>query len=746
MKGFTSQSHRTIVSGLALSVASLALAGTASAQDEGAETSSGGLQDIVVTAQRRSEDLQKVPISITALNAETLEATGLTSTLALTQAVPSVTFTRSGPSILFAIRGVGNTSAGSGEEGPNAFYVDNIYIADLTSLIVEFNNIDRVEVLKGPQGTLFGRNASGGLINIITREPGEEFVFDGRAGYANYQTVSGQAYVAGPLSETLSADLALTGRKQSKGWGVNLLDGKETALGWNWGARSKWAWRPSDAFKLVVAGEYFKASDNLSSGFAVLPGSVGVGGFTNPGPYNINTSDPTYANRRVWGVSATADLDLDWATLTNISAVRKVKTGGALEGDYVPTQLLRLGVFTKSDTIQQEIRLASKSTYPFSWQVGLFYLRINTFLDDNTFRGLQVGGVDSGYNLDSRMIANSYAAFGEATYAITPTTFLTGGLRYTQEKRTLAASQVPINQVPGSVLETALTLVDRRDRLKFEKVTYRAALRQDVTEDVSAYASYNSGFKAGLWAMQSPRNEPVKPQTTEAFEVGLKTKLFDNTVRFNIAAFHSKIKNFQVRSASTGSLSLLLNAGAARINGIEADIEIAPAEGLNLSASVALLDSKFTDFQRALFTYPTPATCVPNGNPPGVSTGPATGGNTTCIGTATGNRLPLAAKFAGNIGASYVMPLADERSLTFNARVSYTGSFYFEPDNRNRQKSYGLLNGSIKYRLNPNWALELWGNNLTDKRYLQSGVGTPTADQGVFGPPRTYGVNLEIDF
>ncbi len=157
-----------------------------------------GLEEIVVTAQRRKENLQTVPISVTAVTAKALEASGITDTRMLVQAVPSVQVTNSGPSNIFFIRGVGNSSAGTGEEGANAFYIDGVYLADLNQINAEFNNIERVEVLKGPQGTLFGRNSSGGLINIITKEPGQDFEGRVKLGYGNYRQIKGQAYISGP--------------------------------------------------------------------------------------------------------------------------------------------------------------------------------------------------------------------------------------------------------------------------------------------------------------------------------------------------------------------------------------------------------------------------------------------------------------------------------------------------------------------------------------------------------------------
>jgi iron complex outermembrane receptor protein len=178
----------------------------AAASDE--KETDGGLNEIVVTAQHRAENQQDVPISITAITADALGSSGVSATSDLSQVVPAVQMTRIGPSGLFFVRGVGTTNAAAGEEGANAFYVDGVYIPDLAGTVNNFNNIARIEVLKGPQGTLFGRNASGGLIHIITRDPSaDETIVSGNVGYANFDTVSGQLYASTPLSENLAVDL-----------------------------------------------------------------------------------------------------------------------------------------------------------------------------------------------------------------------------------------------------------------------------------------------------------------------------------------------------------------------------------------------------------------------------------------------------------------------------------------------------------------------------------------------------------
>jgi len=197
------------------------------------------IDEIVVTAQRCEESVQDVPLSVEAFSQASLERNGIAGTKDLPVISPSMQLVTSGPAATFFVRGVGNTSSGTGEEGTNSFYVDGVFMPSLKQSAMKFNNIERVEVLKGPQGTLFGRNSSGGLVNIITKEPSGTFEAKVNLGIAKYDRNTAQYHVAGPLSDTLSADLALTSTKQSDGWGVDRVTGDEVNLGWDWGARTK---------------------------------------------------------------------------------------------------------------------------------------------------------------------------------------------------------------------------------------------------------------------------------------------------------------------------------------------------------------------------------------------------------------------------------------------------------------------------------------------------------------------------
>lgn len=702
---------------------------------------SGKLEDIVVTAQRRAERLQDVPISVTALTADALASSGVSGSNALPQIAPSVNLGRSGPSGLFFIRGVGTTNAAGGEEGANAFYIDGVYLPDLSQTINNFNNVERIEVLKGPQGTLFGRNATGGLIHIITRDPSEEFQVQGQVGYANYDTKSGQLYVGGPLSDTLAADIALTGSHQANGWGRNLTRNTENQLGWHWGARSKLVWNSaSGAAKITFAGDYNKLEDNTAIGWRLGDGIPDLMGNRQPSGHDTTANDKSQSRITNWGISLTGEFDFDWATLTSLSALRDTENNSPFDTDAGPLSLLFLDYTSGTRSYQQELRLASAGGGAFSWQTGMFFLRtINTM--DMAQRGLLFGAANLGSDIDDKMTTNSYAAFAELSYSLTPTTHLTGGLRYTEDRRKFEATVSPVG------LPLPVTTVN--DRLNYGEFTYRFSLRQDLTQDINIYASLNRGFKAGAWSLQNPTSPSVRPQYITAYEVGLKSELFDRRLRLNLAAYHYDIDDYQVRSAagSTIPATTLLNAGKVKVDGLDAEFEAVPTERLRVFGGFTLLKSKYSEFPFAPWVYPNPATCNnPGSADPGQTTGLATGGLRTCIGDAKGNRTPLAPKFSASIGSSYTAPVGHTGEIQFSVLYSYNSGYSFEPDNFLRQPEYDLINASIEYRPTEKLALEIWGRNLGNTVHYAQKLSQATSVVASQAAPRTYGVNLKFEF
>jgi iron complex outermembrane recepter protein len=740
-----------------------------------------GLEEIVVTAQRRSELLQDVPIAVSAITAATLERTGIEATRDLPQVVPSVQFTRSGPSGLFFVRGVGTTNAAAGEEGANAVYVDGVYMADLGQTINYFNNIERVEVLKGPQGTLFGRNATGGLIHVITREPGFNTVMTGEIGYANYNTVHARAYAAAPLSDTISADIALTTSHQDRGWGRNLVTGTDNKFHTYYGVRSKIVGRLSDAVKVTLSGDYLNSRDN-PVGWRIADGTIGSGKCRGPGspippapqtcPVSVIADDhdttanrPSLTKQEIYGGSLTAEADLGFATLTSISAYRETKTNSDFDVDGGPLNLINILFESGMKSFQQEVRLASNATDPLSWQVGAFYLNTKAF-NEALFFGAAFPAAFIGQDVQAELKTNSYAVFGEATYSITPTTQITGGIRYTADRRSFDASQALLftngtRFIPPSFGFTNPSLTPlttpgvQQTKLSYDQVTWRIAVRQELTPDVNLYASVNRGFKSGSYSLQNPLNDPYLPQTIMAYEVGLKSELLDRRLRLNLAAFHYDIDDYQVRSAAAANpgSSLVLNAATVKVDGVELEFEAAPTDQLRLFGGVTWLNSRYGTFGgpgqnfQAPIVYPQPATCPANlrgTRDPGVVTGPWIGGYQTCFGDVSGNKVSNAPEWALSLGATYTIPTGLDSSLRLTALYSYNDGFFFEPDNIARQDAYSLLNLSAEYRIG-GLGLEVWARNVTDTKYAAQKITTGTGTAQTNAAPRTYGVTVKWD-
>ncbi|MCB2079486.1 MAG: TonB-dependent receptor [Novosphingobium sp.] len=671
------------------------------AQDTKPAASSGGLSEIVVTAQRREENLQEVPIAINAIGADSLEKLGVSDTTSLVQAVPSLNFTRTGPSGIFIIRGVSTPNGSAGEEGSTAVYVDDVYMADLSSTINKFNNIERIEVLNGPQGTLFGRNAVGGLIRIITKDPGDELEFKGQLGVANYDTFSGQAYLSAPLGENVGMNVAFTGQDQGKGFGYNPTLGKRVRTDDYWGLRGKLVAEPTDNLKITVTGDYYKTDNDIAVYvFSVTP--------DRPTSQDSNSDYPSGTNIKVWGVSGKAELDLGFGTLTSISSYRKVRNRSSFDVDGSAIDLFHLSYVNTSTSFQQELRLASNDTEPLSWQFGAFYLH-GVAVNDQIQAGVALG--TNYIDIDVKGVTDSISVFGEVTYDITPTTHLTGGVRWTQDKRKLPRSSSDIKNAAGVVLVPRSNAIDH---VTYDEFTFRAALRQDLSDDVSVYATVNRGFKSGAFNLQSPYDPPVKPQTIMAYEAGLKGEFLDRRLRLNLAAFHYDIDDYQIRS-SPGGISLLSNAAKVKIDGVDVNAEAALSDQFSVNLGVSYLDSKYDSF-------------------PSADTGDA-----------TGNRTAIAPKFTFNASGTYTIPFDNGSELRLTGNYTHKSKYYFEPNNLLDQPGYDLISASAEYRVNENFAVEAWMRNIGNEKYnIQE--ATAIIPYGLAGEPRTYGLNFKISY
>ncbi|MBU6268362.1 MAG: TonB-dependent receptor [Sphingomonadales bacterium] len=725
---FTGTISRNLRNGIALGgMAAALLAGVpalaAAAPEPQAKADNGQLDEIVVTAQHREENLRAVPIAVNAVNADTLKNIGVSDTSNLVQAVPSLNFTRSGPSGIFVIRGVATPNGAAGEEGSTAVYVDDVYMPDLASTVNNFNNIQRVEVLNGPQGTLFGRNAAGGLIRIITRDPGQQTVFNGQMGYGNYQTFDGQAYAATPLSDKAAIDIAFTGHDQGKGFGYDVTQGKDVRTDRHWGVRSKLVLHATDSIKVTLGGDYYKTDDTTP--VYIFPISITPATGVANGPISGQDSPagyPSGTHIRAWGISGKIEADVGFADLTSISAYRKLKNHSDFDVDGSATDLFHLGYDSGTRSFQQELRLNSKGSGPLQWQLGGFYFHAFAFTDQ--FQdGLALRGTRS--HIFAHGKTDSLSVFGEATYALTPTTHLTGGLRYTSDKRKLPEGYVDtILAATGAVLAHKTNTLTEKT---FNQVTFRAALRQDITDNVNVYLSVNKGFKAGEFNLQVPGDAPVNPETIMAYEGGLKGDFLNRHLRISLAGFHYDIKNYQIRT-TVGTITALQNATSVKVDGVDITAEAAVNSQLHLNVGASWLNSRFGQFGGAGTNVTAPG-YYPASDP----------------GNATGHMTALAPHFTLNLGATYTIPLPEGREIRLTGNMTHKSSYVFEADNVLRQPAYTVANGSIELKLTEHVSIEGWMRNIGNKNYNVQMV-TSVGQAALAAAPRQYGMDFKWNF
>ena len=724
---------------------------------------SGGVEEIVVTAQRRSENQQNVPIAISTVTGDAAAKIGITGTEALGVAVPSLQFSRqTGNGGTPFIRGVGSTQAAAGSEAPVAVYIDDVYIGSPNATLLQFNNIENTEVLKGPQGTLFGRNATGGVVHIRTRKPSHTFKLDAQVGGGSYETYFGNAYVTGGLSDSLAVSFAAAGQNQNEGYGFNLINGRDTLKGWNYGFRGQVLWEPGADTSILLSGDYSLSKSDIGMSVVVAPGTVGLGGGTfrdRFGTYDVinNPADPEdYSRNKVYGVSGKLEHDFGNVSFVSVTAWRKAEQIYQLDSDAVPTALPVLLEVNRSypstTTFSQEVQLLSGPDSVINWIVGGFYYRSNSGFHPLTFRGsIPPAGPQGGaYSLEDTQKLRSYAGFGEASYELAAGLKLTGGLRYTADHfrnkvALFRADGTPVNFANPAITNGRFTQSDT-----FSKLTYRAIADYKVAPGILVYGSYSRGFKSGGYNLSSPTvviagvRQPapaVSPEILDAYEVGFKSDLFNRKVRFNLSAYHYDYSNLQVTSLQNGA-SITVNAATAKIDGVDVDLNFVPNRRVNLGAAFAFLDAKFKSFPAGPINVPNPATCVPT---PRV-TGPLTGGNAACFGDLSGNRTSRAPKFTMTFTATYTLP-TDMGDFALNGSLYHNSGFFWEPDNRFAQPRYDLVNATLSW-LSPDkkYEVKLYGRNLLNEYYYSYFSESSRGDSGSPEMPRNWGAAVSVHF
>ncbi|MBL8266421.1 TonB-dependent receptor [Steroidobacter sp.] len=716
---------------------------TVSAQSKDEAESFNGLETVVVTSQKRSEDSQKVALTVTALDASALESRQIETVSDLAQAVPGFQIQKISGAAYPFLRGLGLQSSGPWQEAPVSTYIDGVYYVNPTINQSILNNLERIEVIKGPQGTLFGRNATGGVVSYVTKDPTHEPRLDVALGYGNYDTWSGSLYGTTGITENLAADIALVGEDQREGWGKDLYTGKDVHTSYKYSVRSKWVWTPNDRTKLTWISDYGRAVSAESGNGSVR----GVYDFVQVGPRHVGgfydtylPNEPTNLSTQ-YGTSVNLQLDWDWTTFTSISALRRapeeldgpdpfdvpflVNTPQVGQIDGLRTS--NLG-YKFNKTFTQEFQITSPESSTIRWVGGVFLLFDNSgYYEKNDYR-LTSAGLRNRRSR-TKQETESYSAFAEATAPVFEDTRLTLGVRYTRDHRSVEGygSQNTIANPNVYVITPGTTGADNPvPSDTWSKPTYKVSVEHDVAEDTLAYFTFSTGFQSAFYSITNDANRPpLEPVTLKAYEIGMKSDFFGHTLRLNASAFLYDLSNVIVSAFANGSQNQR-NAAESRIKGIDMDLTYRPIRDLTFSAGFQILDPKYTEYRNALVYVPVPAQNI----------------YTITSGDVSGEQLQWSEKFMGTASVNYVIPMsAGEFSL--NAAYTYHSGTHYDTQDLNTQDPYSLINASIGWApFHDKWDVRLWGKNLADKQYVSAFQSGTTVMKYTPAEPRTYGVRF----
>lgn len=709
--------------------ANIAVTGHAMGQTTVASSGQEGeskLSEVVVTAQRRAQNLQTVPISVIALPATKLANLGITNSSELDIVTPGLVSFEEGGYSMPHLRGVGTVASGPSFESPIALYVDDVYYGAMSASTVMLNNIEQIEVDRGPQGTLFGRNATGGLIQIKTLDPTQDFHGKVGVGYGNYETWNANLYVTGGLTSNIAADLAAFVQDQAEGYGRNLFTGNYVNFEKDLALRSKWIFAPSSATDVTVELDYTR--EKFAPGWPPAPGTTPLGGPAYTGPtWGVDGYEDPHGLTNQGGVSVRVRQDLSWAQFASITAYRHSKIDVSFDGTLVTdfnfvTNLEPIDIHTQ---YTQEFQLSANPGAELKWVAGAYLFYADSRYDPIALTGGLIAPLAAA-NIYSNQYSRSGALYGQVTKEVVPGTNVTLGLRDTVEKRQVALSYVLLN--PDGTL--AAPTASAAGNATFNKPTWRIAVDQRLAEGVLGYVSYNRGFKSGGFndAYPPPPAKEFQPETLDAYSIGLKTDLLSNRLRLNLEAFDYEYKNLQAIQFPTG-YEVIYNAPKLRISGLDLDLEVAVNSQLQINIGAEGLHSKYVSFPDAQ-----------------ISTPAAGGGTIFTSGSVAGNQVALAPKATVDISAVYTIESSFGR-FTGTAAYAHNAGWFAEPDNRLRQPSYSIASGSIAWRLpGESTTFRLWGKNLTNTKYVVALASQGDGDFAQFAPPRTWGGTVEYKF
>lgn len=707
----------------------------------------GGLSDIVVTAQRRTQNVQDIPIAITAISGDALIQAGIRDPRDLTLLVPNLSFqagTAATTTSLF-IRGVGIGDFNSNTTGAVGIYVDDVFLGANAGKLFNVFDSDGIEVLKGPQGTLYGRNTTAGAIRFSSRKPTDKWVADGSAMYGRFNEVQVEGGVGGPIVDDLIKVRVAGTYTRRDGTTLNRVTGNKVNDLDMWAGRAIIDVTPTDTLLIratVHAGRNrggarqfqhrgqgvdFAGQPNFSPtgvpldgfGYADTDGDIYAGDYDIEGKERVD----------VLGGSINAQWKLAGATITSISAYEQVNRNTLEDTDASPNNVLTARYVDRPRQFSQELRVASDGDRRLSYVLGAFYFhdKLKTDSAFDILRGVRdpsapLGGFDPvssiGYlRYPYTQTTNSIAAFGQLDYKLSDRLTATAGVRASRDK--IRFDYSTFFDEPNLLVP----ILDFDRTKSFRDVSYRAALAYQADRTLfyaSASKGYNSGGFAGGSSSDPVQLEPFRSERLFAYEAGVKTELLDRRLRINTAAFYYDYNDLQVFVFDTSGVLPIqrkLNAGNAQIYGIETEITAQPTTALNLFVGASLMHSEYKDFTAlAAVDY-------------------------------SGNTLVSAPSFALSGGATWTQPVTDKGSIRAHVDGSYQSKIFLTPDNaaNYRVDGYGMLNARLSWlTADERYEFALWGKNITGTKYISYISPVVTQDQINYNDPGTYGVQIVV--
>lgn len=672
--------------------------------------------DIVVTAQRRVELSRDVPISITTLASEDLQRANVDELRDIPRITPALRFDNNGAFTQPTIRGIGTSVTNPGAGANVGIYIDGFYSPNPLAADIQLMNLKNIQVLKGPQGTLFGRNTTGGAILITTGDPQLEPGLKAEISYARFNAQRYQAYATTGLSENIAFDVEGLVRK-GDGFIRNTVTGNDRQGAYqNWSVRTGLKFTLGDSASLLLRYGHSDIDDptQVAAGAferdgRVYSSGVARGGIAATQRRDVSLGSPAFFKLKSDTFQATGSLNLGFADLTSYTQYRKDRVQQRIDLDYSSAPVFQLSIPGTDKTFTQEFLFSGHQAERLKWTAGLFY-----FDNSSHFPGNRASQSNGPFNLisGSGTTTRSYAVFADVTYEVVDRLFLTGGLRFSRDQ-----------VVDAFLVDLATGARVPVPSAKSNRVIPRAVIRYEISPNASAYASFSRGFKAGILnPLGTAELQYIKPETVTAYEAGLKYGR--GALSLDLAAYYYDYKNIQIASRDGGQ-NLLTNAADSRIYGMEAQFRYQFDDHFQLSGGAAYTNARYKNFPTAPFYDQL-----------------ANGIFAIVARDASGNPLQRAPDFTANLGARYAIDVAGgEAALSGN--WYNTSRIYFDPSRQFAQKGYNLLGAKVEWTdPSDRFTVAAFVENLTDEHYRVQANANAFGVASVWGQPRTFGVSL----